>query len=178
MNVGQRIKAARKAMGLSQSDLADMTDVSQPTVANWEKGSHAPRHSALAKIANALKSTPASLLDVQPQPADTILSQHHVPIIKPPLSETDIDLSAVAGYITVSCDAARPFAFKADRDFPDQNISAGDTMIFDRAPVSFTQDAVLLSFGANGISLDRVQTAETTKGAASKPRLIMSVSRF
>ncbi len=178
MNVGQRIKAARQAMGLSQSDLADMTDVSQPTVANWEKGSHAPRHSALTRIAEALKSTPASLLDAQPEQADSILSLHHVPIIKLPLAEADIDIGAVVGYMTVSRDAARPFAFKADRDFPDQNISAGDTMIFDRAPVSFSQDAVLLSFGANGISLDRVQTAKTTKGAASKPRLIMSVSRF
>jgi len=63
MNVGQRIKSARQALGLSQSDLADLTDVSQPTVANWEKGSHAPRHATLSKIAGALKSTPASLLE-------------------------------------------------------------------------------------------------------------------
>jgi len=73
MDVGKRIKAARQALGLSQSDLAGA------------------------------------------------LSQHHVPIIARPLSAPDIDSGAVIGYMTASCEAARPFAFIAANDHPHLN---------------------------------------------------------
>jgi len=175
MNVGKRIKAARQALGLSQSDLAGMTDVSQPTVANWEKGSHAPRHAALSKIAGALESTPAALLDAGAPGGGSALSQHHVPIIARPLSAPDIDSGAVIGYMTASCEAARPFAFIAVNDHPHLNLTRGDTLIFDRAPAPATRKSVTLGFDEAGPVL---QNAETKKDAADAPRLIMSVSRY
>jgi len=48
-----RIKKTRLARGLSQSDLAQATHVSQPTVANWENSSHIPRPLALDRISKA-----------------------------------------------------------------------------------------------------------------------------
>ncbi|MEL7029272.1 MAG: helix-turn-helix transcriptional regulator [Pseudomonadota bacterium] len=55
--VGERIKRARKAAGLSQADLAARASVSQPTVANWELGAHDPRRPVLEKVADALGVT-------------------------------------------------------------------------------------------------------------------------
>jgi len=174
MNVGQRIKSARQALGLSQSDLADLTDVSQPTVANWEKGSHAPRHATLSKIAGALKSTPASLLETGAAGGTLPLSQHHVPIIAPPLSSDDIDYGAVIGYITVDCEAARPFAFAATKDRPHLKIARGDTLIFDRARPGPARAGIVLKFNAQGPDLIK---ADIEKGAAVTPRLILSITR-
>lgn len=38
MDVGKRMKVARKIKGISVSKMADMMDVSQPTVTRWENG--------------------------------------------------------------------------------------------------------------------------------------------
>ena len=50
-----RIRKSRIRQGLSQASLARQTGVSQPTVANWESGSHVPRKAALERIGTALK---------------------------------------------------------------------------------------------------------------------------
>lgn len=54
VTIGERIKQARKAMGLNQISLAERVGVSQPAVANWESGIHDPRRVMLAKLADAL----------------------------------------------------------------------------------------------------------------------------
>jgi len=53
-SIGERIRQARKAGGLNQSDLAERVGVTQPAVANWESGVHDPRRLMLAKLAEAL----------------------------------------------------------------------------------------------------------------------------
>ena len=175
MDVGRKIKAARQALGLSQTDLAGQTGVSQPTVANWESGSHAPRHAALSKIASALNTAPASLLATPAPPPGAVLAQHHVPIINPPLTPADIDSGTVIGYMTAACDAARPFAFIAGRDYAAQNITRGDTLIFDRAGGAQNVSGVFLSVDETGIHLD---VSRTEKGAPFPPRLVMSISKY
>lgn len=52
--IGQRIRRARKRVGLNQGQLADRLGVTQPTVANWEAGVHDPRQLVLGKLAEAL----------------------------------------------------------------------------------------------------------------------------
>lgn len=172
MHVGTRIKTARQGLGLSQSDLAMMADVSQPTVANWENGSHAPRHAALTKIAHALQSSPASLLEAPA--AGAALAQHHVPIINAPQIPGDIDSGAVIGYMTASCDAARPFAFAAGKDYPHLSVARGDMLIFDRM-TGMMQDGVYLSLEDAGVSLER---SGAQKDAPNLARLVMSISKF
>lgn len=56
--VALRIREARLARGLSQAELAERVRVSQPTIAHWEQGAHAPRHLAMARLAEALGVTP------------------------------------------------------------------------------------------------------------------------
>ena len=53
-SAGARIKAARLQKGLSQTQLAQMLGVSQPAVAHWESGAHAPRFALLPRIAAML----------------------------------------------------------------------------------------------------------------------------
>jgi transcriptional regulator with XRE-family HTH domain len=43
VSLGDRIRAAREAAGLSQEELAQRTGVSQRTLGNWERGVSSPR---------------------------------------------------------------------------------------------------------------------------------------
>ena len=54
-SAGARIKAARLLKGFSQSELAERLGVSQPAVAHWESGAHAPRFALLPRIAALLE---------------------------------------------------------------------------------------------------------------------------
>lgn len=53
-SIGQRIRAARKALNLNQEELAQRLGVTQPTVANWEADVHNPRQFMLAKLSESL----------------------------------------------------------------------------------------------------------------------------
>ncbi len=54
-SAGARIKAARLKKGWSQTELAEKLGVSQPAVAHWESGAHAPRFALLPRIAAMLE---------------------------------------------------------------------------------------------------------------------------
>ncbi|MFQ5974103.1 MAG: helix-turn-helix domain-containing protein [Alphaproteobacteria bacterium] len=57
MTIGERIRAARNAAGLSQARLAERVGVSQPTVNNWEHGGHNPSRERVTRIAEAVGCT-------------------------------------------------------------------------------------------------------------------------
>jgi prephenate dehydratase len=59
--IGERIRRARKAAGLSQAELADAVHVSQATVSSWEGGSHGPSHENFEEIAKAVGRSPGWL---------------------------------------------------------------------------------------------------------------------
>lgn len=61
MGMGQRIRAARKASGLSQNQVASALSVKQANVSHWENDTTKPRHATLQKLAGLLKTTPAYL---------------------------------------------------------------------------------------------------------------------
>ncbi len=88
--IGERIRVARKNIGLKQADLAERLGVTQPTVANWESGVHDPRQLMLAKIAETvgaslgwLASGERSQQEKDKQPAAAYLRRglFHVPIV-------------------------------------------------------------------------------------------------
>lgn len=54
-HVGGRIRAARKDAGLTQDQLAGMTDKSVETISNLERGHTAPSLETLGLVAKALK---------------------------------------------------------------------------------------------------------------------------
>jgi len=60
--IGQRIRAAREAAGLSRVKLARPLGCDPDTLANWEAGRTAPTTTDLVALATALSVTAASLL--------------------------------------------------------------------------------------------------------------------
>lgn len=60
---GDNLKAIRQELGLSQTDLAKMVEVSFKTISHWESGYSEPSLELLAKLKNLLKVDYEDLLD-------------------------------------------------------------------------------------------------------------------
>lgn len=61
MTTGERIKQARRTMGVTQQELADRLGISYVGVSQWETDKRKPKQETLVRIANAL-GVPASSL--------------------------------------------------------------------------------------------------------------------
>ena len=152
-SIGERIREARKSIGLSQADLAIKVGVSQPAIANWETGVHDPRRIVLAKLADALDA-PLEWLAAgarSPKERDSHATAayirrlvHHVPVIgfadaTAFADDLSADPHAVAqDYIPVTTNASRLFAVlvtdtSVDKAFPPNTIVVID--YGDRVPV-------------------------------------------
>ncbi len=57
--LGDRIRRARKMLGLTQQEFADRLAVTQPTVHRWEKGFYDPDEEALRRLGAMTKLSPA-----------------------------------------------------------------------------------------------------------------------
>ncbi len=64
MNVGENIKAARKAAGVTQAELAERLGVYQKDISRWEKGEIQPSLSAFAEICRALNASADAMLEL------------------------------------------------------------------------------------------------------------------
>lgn len=62
MTLGERIKARRVELGLTQAQLAEKAGVRQPTLSNWESGSGSPQLAKLTNVATALGVSVADLV--------------------------------------------------------------------------------------------------------------------
>ena len=60
--LAENLKAARKALGLSQEELALEADIDRTYVSGMERGTRNPSLTMIAKLAERLKTTPAALL--------------------------------------------------------------------------------------------------------------------
>lgn len=60
--LADNLKARRKELGMTQQAVADALEVTQPYVAALESAKVSPRVEQLAKLSEALKTTPAALL--------------------------------------------------------------------------------------------------------------------
>lgn len=67
LNIGGKIQARRKAMGLSQEALAQLTGVSRQSVTKWETGQSAPDLDRLVELADVLGVSLDFLLREPPQ---------------------------------------------------------------------------------------------------------------
>jgi transcriptional regulator with XRE-family HTH domain len=61
---GRRLRAARRAAGLTQLQLSELVGVHETAVTNWERGERVPRVDRLRVLAAALKVRPADLTDL------------------------------------------------------------------------------------------------------------------
>ncbi len=64
MNVGENIKAARKAAGVTQAELAERLGVYQKDISRWEKGEIQPSLSAFVEICRALNASADAMLEL------------------------------------------------------------------------------------------------------------------
>ncbi len=121
-NLQSRIKQTRLDKGLSQAELADMTGVSQPTVANWETGSHIPRPAVLERIGSVLDVSAAWLLSGgyadRFSPAQVYLKSplKHLPVYNAVSPERDPRNFPVAEYVPFVILADTAFGIKTDSD--------------------------------------------------------------
>ena len=69
---GDRIRARRLELGLSQEALAHRSGVHWTNIARAERGLHRPRIENLIRLARGLETTPGALLDDLPLPSDEI----------------------------------------------------------------------------------------------------------
>lgn len=60
--LAENLRARRKELGMTQAAVADAIDVTQPYIAALESAKVSPRVEQLAKLSEALKTTPAALL--------------------------------------------------------------------------------------------------------------------
>ena len=52
---GERVRARRKELGMTQADLAKATGIHQPDICVLESGEHAPNLDTVERVAKALK---------------------------------------------------------------------------------------------------------------------------
>jgi transcriptional regulator with XRE-family HTH domain len=142
-SIGERIKKARLQNGLSQVELAEAANVSQPTVANWETGSHAPRQPALLKLAEILNSSPQWFLAGGVETNGHTITHkqylgtpiHHIPIVEWPADNDAQDGSLKFGdahdYIALSLKIKVPFAVIANDPVMSAQFPIGSAIIFD-----------------------------------------------
>ena len=76
MSIGDNIRSARKALRMSQDDLAEAIGANRVTISKYESGRFLPSVPALEKLALALRTTPGRLTgsDIQ-QNSDLYLSE-------------------------------------------------------------------------------------------------------
>jgi len=75
--IGENIKAARKAKGLSQEEVAARLGVVRQTVSKWEKGLSVPDADLLVQMARLLEVPVDDLLDVETLPQEEEKQRSH-----------------------------------------------------------------------------------------------------
>ncbi|MEM7728447.1 MAG: helix-turn-helix transcriptional regulator [Pseudomonadota bacterium] len=136
MSLAKRLKDARKKLGLSQSALAVRVDVSQPTIANWERGGHTPRPDALSRIADALDTDATWLVSGEmpawKNPAHQHLAKpiHHIPVYDWPVGAADPTTSQPRRYMAIAADVTELFALLGGEVSGDTD---GTVLIFSRS---------------------------------------------
>lgn len=159
-SIGERIRQARLDKGLSQVELAIAANVSQPTVANWERDSHAPRQPVLERLADILESSSHWFLSGKQNNGHTnsVLEYlatpiRHVPIFRWPTSDNIIDGKIQPGpaqdYITVCTGSKKPFALIANDPAMAAHFPIGAAIVFDTDPGELQAGRCYL-FSCNG----------------------------
>jgi len=70
MTLGERIKAKRESLGMTQRDVAKTMDLDSSDISRYETDRNAPELDTFIRLCRALKTTPDELLQIErPQAA-------------------------------------------------------------------------------------------------------------
>ena len=122
MSLHERLRQIRLERNLSQMDLAALADVSQPTIANWERGSHIPRRDKLETLADKLSFDLLWLLsgdgDASRRMATPYLLRaiHHIPVYNWPDGSQTIEGLKPIGYIPFAARKQPKFALRGAQE--------------------------------------------------------------
>ena len=95
MTIGERIKQARKAKGLTQEELAEKLGCTKQSIAQYEKGRRSPKIDGLIKRAEALNIPTSDLLG---EPRPTTPTDHTEARLNQLMEECGELISASARY--------------------------------------------------------------------------------
>ncbi len=112
ISFGKKLKIARLEQGLSQAQLGGLCNVSQPTVASWERNAHAPRRITVVRIAAALGLTPTFFTTDGPPDALPVDGPRlmQVPVLEWPSRYAALSAAPVRRYLPIGTTAQRPIA--------------------------------------------------------------------
>lgn len=65
MSIGENIRKARKAAGVSQKELAERLQVYQKDISRWENGERSPSIEVFARICRELNASADSILEIR-----------------------------------------------------------------------------------------------------------------
>ena len=119
-NIGEQIRSARKAKGMTQEALAEVLHISRQGISHWESGRTMPDAATLLKLSDILEYTfeagqtveelPNQRPEVQPQPPETPAELPQEP--KEPMKPLYIVLLTVAATLLVVGCIAGLFALR------------------------------------------------------------------
>ncbi len=121
MTIYNRLKQIRLEHNLSQTDFAQLANVSQPTIANWERGSHIPRREKLESLAEQLGFDLLWLLSGDGDATRRLatpyltLAIHHVPIYHWPDGSQAIESLTAIGHFPFAARKPPAFALRRPR---------------------------------------------------------------
>ena len=124
MTTGQRIKAARKAAGITQAELADRLGISYVGVSQWENDLRNPKIETLQRIATALEIPVWQLIPATDQEPDRDFER-----VCDALDDADLALEATGRGDGSGPDGDRYYVWHKDAESPEQ----------DRAEYSFRE---------------------------------------
>lgn len=81
---GHKIRNARKALGMTQKELADKVNATNTSVSNWENDLNKPDPDTIELICGALDITPNYLLSMNEDPPARSFDYHTIPNLAPP----------------------------------------------------------------------------------------------
>jgi SOS-response transcriptional repressor LexA len=80
--IGRRILVTRKAKGLTQKALGELTDdLKQSRINNWEHGIRTPGPEEIKQLAKALDVSPAYLMCLTDQPKEVSIENFFIPLL-------------------------------------------------------------------------------------------------
>ena len=178
-NINERIIKSRKSKGFTQKYLAEILNISLPTMNHYESGKRVPNSALLAKLAGVVECDPGWLLTGEgsgnrqnPESSLTDFSMEGFVL----LPRYNIEASAGGGAIIHSEQIVDHLAFKADwvhkelgtdpknlvlvhsmGDSMEPTIRSGDLLLVDRSKSRMKGDGIYLINLDDGLMVKRVE---------------------